>query len=139
VEVGASRNKSVIDIRPKHSQVNRLKIHPLTLRGLLVVVPLKSRVLRRGATAAFPLSFLVIPPLAIGLDDMTGWERRPGDEKILANFRAGRARAFFEVSSIVSLDGLDATVSVLFCRIVDRSLFCAGPVSSAEDSGRAAG
>lgn len=71
MEVDASRNKSVIDIRPKHNQVNRLEIHPLTLRGLLVV-PLKSRVLRRGAIAALPLSFLVIPPLATGLDDMTG-------------------------------------------------------------------
>lgn len=58
---------------------------------------------------------------------------------MLANFRAGRARAFFKGSSITNLDGLDFAKSTLRWRVVERKRFWTGPVSSAEESGRAGG
>ena len=56
---------------------------------------------------------------------------------MLANDKAGRARAFFKGSS--RLDLLDFGLTASGCRVVDRNLFGTGPASSAEESGRGAG
>jgi hypothetical protein len=54
---------------------------------------------------------------------------------MLANIKAGRARAFFKGSSTVTLLGL-IDFSASGCRAVERCLFGIGPASSAEESGR---
>jgi hypothetical protein len=52
---------------------------------------------------------------------------------MLANDKAGRARAFFKVSSRLDLLALDLRVSG--CWLVERNLLVTGPASSADDSG----
>lgn len=56
---------------------------------------------------------------------------------MLANVKAGRARAFFRGSSTTTLDGLDLAISMLRCRVVGRRRFGTGPDSSVDESGRA--
>jgi hypothetical protein len=53
---------------------------------------------------------------------------------MLAKRRAGRARAFFDVSSSGTFVLFGLATSA--CRAVDRSLFGRGPASSADDNGR---
>lgn len=53
---------------------------------------------------------------------------------MLANDKAGRARAFFKGSS--ELDLLVFALSTSGWDVVDRNFLGAGPASSAEDSGR---
>jgi len=56
---------------------------------------------------------------------------------MLANDKAGRARAFFKGSS--RLDFTDLSLRASGCRDVERSFFGTGPPSSAEESGRETG
>lgn len=80
---------------------------------------------------------------------VVGCEGRLDDEKILANDKAGRARAFFiEGSSTFDLLGFSLVVVVVVvvvvaapgpsggCVEVDRRRFATGPASSADESGR---
>jgi hypothetical protein len=57
---------------------------------------------------------------------------------MLARVKAGRARAFFKRSSVINgSDEDDLTASTARCLIlVERSFLVAGPVSSADESGR---
>jgi hypothetical protein len=75
--------------------------------------------------------------LLFNLEDVaTDWERRPEDENMLARVKAGRARAFFKLSSSASgIDVVKSTASARCRVLVGRSFFVAGPVSSAEESG----
>ena len=82
-----------------------------------------------GIRSFFPI------PVVVVLDDGAGWERRPEDEKKLANFKAGRARVFFKGSSVDSFVDFD----LMGCRTVDRNFLCTGPASSADDKGRELG
>lgn len=52
---------------------------------------------------------------------------------MLANDNAGRARAFFKVSS--RLDLLALVLRVSGCWLVERNLFVTGPASSADERG----
>lgn len=54
---------------------------------------------------------------------------------MLANDKAGRARAFFKGSSTVVLFE-DFGLGCSGCLAVERSRFCTGPASSADDNGR---
>ena len=56
---------------------------------------------------------------------------------MLANDKAGRARAFFKGSS--RLDFISLGFGTSSCRDVERSFFGTGPPSSAEESGRETG
>lgn len=108
---------------------------PLTLVVVgLAPLPVKSRVLRR--VAMVPLDeggrSILAAPATFNLEDVEGWERRPEDEKKLANFKAGRARAFFGGSSTVGLVDLNFEG----WRTVGRNFFGTGPASSADDKGR---
>jgi len=108
----------------------------LTLLVGLLPFPVRSLVLRRVAIDGFEGIRSVFPtPVAAVLDDGAGWERRPEDEKKLANFKAGRARAFFKGSSVDSFVDFDLTG----CRTVGRSFLGTGPASSADDKGREVG
>jgi len=98
------------------------------------VAPPRSRVLRRVAKLIAEVGALLLPTPAVDLTVVTGWERRPDDEKMLAKIRAGRARAFFDESSSGTFVLFALAASI--CLAVDRSLFGSGPASSADDSGR---
>lgn len=116
------------------SRENQTKF--LTLLVCLLPFPVvNSLVLRRVPMDEFDGIRSFFPILVVVVLEGAGWERRPEDEKKLANFKAGRARAFFKGSSADCFVDFDFTG----CRTADRNLFCTGPPSSADDKGRELG
>lgn len=93
--------------------------------------PDSRRVLRLMGRAGGPL---LLPGGTFVLEEVVGCERRPEDEKMLANDNAGRARAFLKGSSTLDLLDLDLRTSGGW-DVADRSFLVTGPDSSAEESG----
>lgn len=70
--------------------------------------PDNKRVLRRIGRAG---GTLILPGGTIVLEEVVDCERRPEDEKMLANDNAGRARAFLKGSSTLDLLDFDLRIS----------------------------